>query len=64
LGRGGMGVFYKAWQIKAKRAVSLKMIPNRQHASLHEKIRFQIETEAVTQGGTNERRSAQASKEI
>ena len=35
-------------QVKADRLVALKMILNRQYASLHEKVRFQIETETVT----------------
>jgi formylglycine-generating enzyme required for sulfatase activity/tRNA A-37 threonylcarbamoyl transferase component Bud32 len=42
-----MGVVYKARQVKANRLVALKMILSRQHAGLHERVRFQIEAEAV-----------------
>ena len=47
LGRGGMGVVYRARQLKANRIVALKMIRAVEHASPHERLRFQIETEAV-----------------
>jgi tetratricopeptide (TPR) repeat protein len=47
LGHGGMGVVYQAWQIKAKRLVALKMLLAHAHASLEQKVRFQIEAEAV-----------------
>ena len=47
LGRGGMGVVYRARQLKANRVVALKMIRAVEHASLQERVRFQIETEAV-----------------
>jgi formylglycine-generating enzyme required for sulfatase activity/tRNA A-37 threonylcarbamoyl transferase component Bud32 len=47
LGHGGMGVVYRARQIKANRLVALKMIRAVEHASPIERLRFQIETEAV-----------------
>ena len=47
LGRGGMGVVYQARQIRANRLVALKMIRSSSYATLPEKVRFQIEAEAV-----------------
>ena len=47
LGHGGMGVVYKARQIKADRLVAIKMILGSKHASVQEKVRFQIEAEAI-----------------
>src|SRR5262249_7994991 len=47
LGHGGMGVVYRARQLKANRLVALKMIRAVEHASPTERLRLQIEIEAV-----------------
>src|SRR5580765_7316277 len=47
LGRGGMGVVYRARQLRVNRIVALKMILCVDHASPTDRLRFQIETEAV-----------------
>ncbi len=47
LGRGGMAVVYQARQLQPNRIVALKMIRAIEHAGPTDRLRFQIETEAV-----------------
>src|ERR1700722_784291 len=49
LGRGGMGVVYKALHLRLKRTVALKMVLAGSHASPEQLSRFNQEAQAVAQ---------------
>ena len=52
LGRGGMGIVYRARQVALNRLVALKVIKSAEFASEAELIRFQNEAEAVERSTT------------
>src|SRR4029434_4388198 len=47
IGRGGMGVVYRAHHLSLNRAVAIKMLLGGAHAQPHERLRFAREAEAV-----------------
>jgi serine/threonine-protein kinase len=47
LGRGGMGVVYRAWHMPLKRVVALKLLRGPDGAAAHELARFRTEAEAI-----------------
>ncbi|HUO07958.1 MAG TPA: protein kinase [Phycisphaerae bacterium] len=47
LGRGGVGIVYKAWHLRLSRAVAIKMLLSGNYAQHHDLERFHREAEAI-----------------
>lgn len=49
LGRGGMGVVYRAWQKSLRRTIALKMLLGSRFTDFQTRLRFKSEAEAIAQ---------------